>query len=219
MILGPDQIVACPFCAGLAKYMTLISGNTFGSQVWTDGKQIAPMLPAPPAVVKCRHRMEYYWLRDAKEVGTGKGWGDEEETVDPRWDDAEYVEEPTEDGYYAAIERNLARGREQERSLRILAWWRRNDAFRRGLSAPVGAIATASTKYQDNLKALADLLDTADENDLAMKAEVFRELGEFEAAMGVLNQIEPGEYSEVIRQIRDLCERQDSGVRQLRFDT
>ena len=49
MILGPDQIVACPFCAGLAKYMTLISGNTFGSHVWTDGKQIAPMLPRTPS--------------------------------------------------------------------------------------------------------------------------------------------------------------------------
>jgi hypothetical protein len=54
MLAGPDQIVACPHCKALAKYMTLMSGNTFGARVWTDGKQDAPMLPHPPAVVKCR---------------------------------------------------------------------------------------------------------------------------------------------------------------------
>ena len=42
MIPGPDQIVACPKCNGLAKYRTLLSGNTFGARVWTDGKQDAP---------------------------------------------------------------------------------------------------------------------------------------------------------------------------------
>ena len=36
------------------------------------------------------------------------------------------------------------------------------------------------------------MLDTADENDLAMKAEVFRELGEFEAAMGVADESSKG---------------------------
>jgi hypothetical protein len=44
MLPGPDQIVACPNCQGLEKYGTLVSGNTFAARVWTDGRQVAPML-------------------------------------------------------------------------------------------------------------------------------------------------------------------------------
>jgi hypothetical protein len=68
MIPGPDQIIACPNCKEHEKYRTLISGNTFGAKVWTDGKQIAPMLPRPPAVVKCHYCGECYWLADAKKI-------------------------------------------------------------------------------------------------------------------------------------------------------
>ena len=39
MLPGPYQIIACPQCKGLAKYMTLMSGNTIGARVWTDGKR------------------------------------------------------------------------------------------------------------------------------------------------------------------------------------
>src|SRR5690349_16185490 len=75
MTPGPDQIVACPHCQGLAKYLTLMSGNTFDARVWTDGKRIAPMLPQPPPVVKCRHCARCYWLADAKKIGTvGAEW-------------------------------------------------------------------------------------------------------------------------------------------------
>ena len=37
MMPGPDQIIACPNCKGLARYMTLASGNTLDARVWTDG--------------------------------------------------------------------------------------------------------------------------------------------------------------------------------------
>ena len=70
MMPGADQIIACPKCAGLAKYMTLASGNTFGLRMWTDCKRIAPMLPQPPDVVKCRNCAEFYWLSEAEEIGT-----------------------------------------------------------------------------------------------------------------------------------------------------
>jgi hypothetical protein len=233
---GPDQIVACPHCHGLARYTTLLSGNTFGATVWTDGKQFAPMLPRPPAVVKCRHCPECYWLKDAEEIGKLDCWGSEEEAVDPAWRNAKYVEEPSEEEYYSAIDRGLARDREEERSLRILAWWRRNDAFRRWSvrvfawwrrnvafrKKSVGqdaAPASSSVKSLDNLKALAGLLDLSDENDRVMKAELLRELGEFEAATAILDQIGPGDYASVARQLRILCEVGDASVRRLKLDT
>src|SRR5262245_39857507 len=109
MMPGPDRIVACPHCNGLAKHLTLLSGNTIGARTWTDGKQLAPMLPRPPAVVKCRHCAECYWLSEAREVGSLDRWRGG--TVDPAWEAAELVAEPTEEGYYQAIEKGLAKSR------------------------------------------------------------------------------------------------------------
>ena len=74
MIPGPDVVVAYPRCGGLARYETLLSGNTLGARVWTDGKVEAPMLPRPPEVVRCGHCGGYYWLRQAEKVGYLKQW-------------------------------------------------------------------------------------------------------------------------------------------------
>jgi hypothetical protein len=108
MELGPDQIIACPHCKALAKYRTLMSGNTRSAQIWTDGKQEAPMLPRPPAVVKCRHCTECYWLADADEVGTIALWTGEGRHVPPAWAAAQEVQQPTEGEYYSAVEKGLA---------------------------------------------------------------------------------------------------------------
>ena len=40
--------------------MSLISGNTFGAEIWSDNKQIAPMLPEISYVQKCPHCGKYY---------------------------------------------------------------------------------------------------------------------------------------------------------------
>jgi len=151
MIIGPFQIIACPFCEGLAKYMTLISGNTIGASIWTDGKMYAPMLPCPPEVVKCHHCGEIYWLRDAKRIGSIDPWainpsfqrakpgeqrvekpqlGSDGRPVPSLWIEAQSVSEPPETDYYQAIEKGLAHTLAEEKALRIHAWWRRNDPFR-----------------------------------------------------------------------------------------
>ena len=52
MIPGPILIIPCPICSFQGKKRTLISGNTFGAELWSDGKQIAPMLPEYPILCK-----------------------------------------------------------------------------------------------------------------------------------------------------------------------
>lgn len=130
MLPGPYQIIACPRCKGLASYMTWLTGNTFDAQGWSDGKQTAPMMLRTQAVVKCHHCEEYYWLADAEEIGIHDPWDIEGPPVNPDWAEAESVSKLTEEEYYHAIDGDLAANSEQERSLRILAWWRSNDAFR-----------------------------------------------------------------------------------------
>lgn len=45
MLPGNPQILTCPYCGQTKNIMSLLSGNTFGAQLWSDNKQIAPMLP------------------------------------------------------------------------------------------------------------------------------------------------------------------------------
>jgi hypothetical protein len=112
----------------------------------------------------------------------------------------------------------LAKSPEQERLLRILAWWRRNDAFRDALQAPAGGTPIAPGPARRNLEALAQLFDERDEHRgrlMLMKAEVLRELGEFDSAKQVLSRVHSCEFAPVVRQSQSLCDREDTCVREL----
>ena len=215
MIPGPDQIIACPKCKGLARYMTLASGNTLDARVWTDGKMIAPMLPLPPTVVKCHHCAELYWRTEAEHIGTVDRCRAAGEHVDPAWADAPKPEEPTEVEYYQALSKGLAKNAKQERVLRILAWRRRNDVFRDKPLKEAQGISDDPEEWRKNLEALARLLTEEDVNDCLMKAEVLRELGKFESAKQVLSRATSTDSVAVIRQLRSLCDAGDTCVREL----
>lgn len=228
---GPDQIIACPSCKTLAKYATLLSGNTFGARVWTDGKQEAPMLPQPPPVVKCRHCAACFWLVDAEPVGELDLWGadplepatgwpaavDHPLSAPPTWRAAEYVEELSEADYYAAIRAGLAKGPKQERALRIFAWWRGNEPYRDGedlFSSP----PPPQAGRDENLRRLLPLLDGDTDSDRIMRGEVLRELGRWSEAEAALLRIESPDFAPAVAQILALCRAQDRAVRELRFD-
>jgi len=212
---GPDQIIACPKCKGLARYMTLASGNTFDARVWTDGKMIAPMLPLLPSVVRCHHCAELYWRTEAEHIGTVDRCRAAGEPMNPAWADAPKIEEPTEAEYYQALGKGLAKNAKQERVLRILAWRRRNDAFRDKPMREAQGISDDPEEWRKNLEALACLLSEEDVNDCFMKLEVLRELGKFESAKQVLNHATSADSASVVRQLRSLCDARDSCVREL----
>jgi hypothetical protein len=218
MLPGPDQVIACPKCKGLARYMTLRSGNTIGARLWTDGKQIAPMLPHPPAVVKCRHCAECYWLAEAEEIGTLERSHDKSQEVNPAWAEAQRVEEPSEMEYYQTLEKGLATNAAEERKLRILAWWRRNDALRNKPKAQPRGTSSAPGPWRENLEALVRLLSTEDDNDRLMKAEALRELGEFESAKQSLSPVNVPALASVVQQMRSLCDVRDTRVKELNLD-
>ena len=188
MIVGPDRIVACPHCKGLARCTSLVSGNNYGARLWTDGRYVAPWLPASPQVVRCRRCSEIYWLADAERVGNLDPLASED-SVDPAWRAAEAVQEPSEQEYYLAIEKRLAGDADQERTLRVAAWRKHNDAVRRDPPATPSDAVSEVDGWRGNLEALASLLDDQDENHRPLKAEMLRGLGRFEAATAVLDSV------------------------------
>jgi len=215
MTPGPIKWIKCPHCGGRARYATLNSGNTFGAQTWTDGKQIAPMLPLPPAIVKCAHCPDCYWLSDAKTIGEMDPWGDETTVPDPSWKDDEWIEEPNEEEYAKLLGGSLMNSPERERSLRILAWWRANDSGRVESASADDPPRPQPKWFQSNLEALVGLMDETEVNDLLMKAELLRELGRFNEAETVLKHVASPSYADVVRQFRSHCARKDTRVREL----
>jgi hypothetical protein len=65
MIPGPYR----PKCESLVFRKNLLSGNTCGATLFSDGKQIAPMLPEFPAIVKCSACNVIFWINDKNKIG------------------------------------------------------------------------------------------------------------------------------------------------------
>ncbi len=238
MIPGPDQIIECPHCKTLARVRTLISGNTFGAQWWTDGKMIAPMLPVSPAITRCRGCGRYFWISQAKVVGEIPPWlvspdalnerlaelmpsdqaarlKREWEKFPPEWKAAERVRELTEMEYLEAIQNGMAHNREQERYLRICAWWAGNDPLRFSNPERAPTILQRSPEALRNLERLLELLDETNPVERLQKAEVLRELGRFDEALQLLEFDFPDEYKKVADLIRELARRKNPLVQEV----
>lgn len=56
------RILTCPHCQGKKEVMQLLSGNTFGAELWSDSKEDAPMLPQVSYVQKCPHCGKYFLM-------------------------------------------------------------------------------------------------------------------------------------------------------------
>jgi hypothetical protein len=216
MTPGPLQIIACPQCNALASHTTLLSGNTLGATYWTDGKMIAPMLPDTPAVTQCQNCQKYYWVEDAEEVGEWNCF--EGEPPNPAWGDVPEIEELSEPEYFQALEQGIAEDEEQEKLLRLFAWWRRNDAYREEDAETSALAPAADTPWKENLAALAELLDADEPEDRVMQAEIFRELGDFERALQILESITEEGLKPAVGQIKALCEKQETGVCRMNFE-
>jgi hypothetical protein len=218
MIPGPDQVVACPRCEAEASYSTMISGNNFGARYWTDGRMIAPMLVETPAIVKCPSCGHVFWLADAREVReepfpTPESIFGADGSITLPEATCPSLAQPTESEYYAALAAGLARNTEEERAARMLAWWRRNDALRGDEAS--GPPPLEGGAWRVNLEALLGLLDTDDDRDRMARGEILRQLGRFDEASRLLEQIREDGLAWAVKQVRAHCEKRDAELREL----
>ena len=178
MLSGPTIIISCPLCGRYAKKATIISGNTFGAQLWSDCKRIAPMMPDFPKLTVCKKCDQFFWVKDAKEVETVTDRNDLRE----KWDDLNYVEFPTFYQYYKALELIP-----DELFIRVNIWRSFNDFFRDKKEDQI--TPEIEQMNTENLSALLKILNDSDNNELLMKVEILRNLGEFEASRELLNRM------------------------------
>ncbi len=198
MIPGPDLILACPHCGALSRLFTLASSDAEGVISWTDGYQQFPLAPRQPNVVRCHACAQLHWLAECREIGMIDPVGMElvegaprfasfEKTVQPEpgtpppdgWMSAPQMQSLDEAGYFSALSGGLAKTPEQEIELRVHAWWRGNDRFRKLESS--GRYPTSGEAIE-NLQRLIVMMEGGDHEFVLFRTEALRQLGRFEEA-------------------------------------
>ncbi len=104
MLPGPNYVYKCPRCGNLLTVGSILSGNTIGAKIYSDGKRIAPMLPDFPDLTKCKKCETIFWLNILRKIGRYE-WGDKMNSKWAKADDADFLD--IED-YFRALDDNVA---------------------------------------------------------------------------------------------------------------
>lgn len=222
MILGPIIICQCPKCDNLISNESLSSGNTLGSNMYSDGKRTSPMLPVVPNLTKCSKCNTILWLSKAKEVGR-QDYG---ENIKNDWTDVQMARFLSIKEYFTALETQIAETNEEELYIRKRIWWAFNDRIEKGRIAwgfydPEQDnklfldTETTKTLWLENANRLLDILDPTDVNQLILIAELSRNLGNFEKCLAIIDSIANPDLNRLKAAFKKECEDQNKNVFQL----
>lgn len=171
---GNPQILICPFCGTEKQIMSLISGNTFGAELWSDNKQIAPMLPEISYVQKCPHCGKYY-ITGRQEVKYAKDGFSFEKGLLTYSEMKEAFTQLSEEGYL---------NEKEEINLRMMLHHAYNDYYYRTEEKKVISEEDKTLFHENGLWLINNLI-----TDSVMKAEFYREIGEIDTARSILDSI------------------------------
>lgn len=122
--------------------------------------------------------------------------------------DIDYVEFPSFHQYFKSLETIS-----DEKFIRLKIWWSYNDYFRDGHENDI--TPDMQKLNTENLIALLKILNETDDNDLLMKAEIFRQLGWFDESSELLNRMSNNSFAGVKEKILIEISRQNDQVFQL----
>jgi len=211
MIPGPNLIYKCPQCGRKVSRVSIVSGNTIGATMYSDGKMIAPMLPDFPYIIKCKDCDAFYRLNDENKIGEFERWGDKNmfNTRDLYW--AGFL---SLDEYIEAIDLKIYNSVSEEQYLRRGLWWAFNDKYREG--ADVALNDEDRAVYESNCARLIEILDKDKIDERIMCAELYRNLGKYTECKNILETINDKRYGQTIELLIKECEKNNNRVILLR---
>lgn len=174
MMPGNPQILICPFCGTEKQIMSLISGNTFGAELWSDNKQIAPMLPEISYVQKCPHCGKYY-ITERQEVKYAKDGYSFEKGLLTYPEMKEAFTQLSEEGFL---------NENEEINVRMMLHHAYNDYYYRTEEKKVVSEEDKTLFHKNGMWLINNLI-----TDSVMKAEFYREIGEIDTARSILDSI------------------------------
>ena len=169
MLPAHSALLRCPHCGALKEVLQLMSGNTFGATLWSDAKQIAPMLPRVSYIQRCPSCGKYFFYTQEVEAGTSNNY--EGGTGDLP---LEYLKQ--------ALTQLQPTGND-EHILRINILWAFNDRYGDMEQSDIPIEEWAY--HVDNVHHLVQM-----DIDAILRAELFREIGDFDKAIQILQSHE-----------------------------
>ena len=154
--------------------MPLVSGNTFGSELWSDNKQIAPMLPEISYIQKCPHCEKYYIKARQSVKYAKKGYSDEQGLLTF----------PETKKAFAQLTAEGFIDKEEEGNVRMMLHHAYNDYYYRNGDKKVILEEDQKLFYENGLWLVNNLI-----TDNVMKAEFYREIGDIKTAKKILNSV------------------------------
>ena len=198
MMPGPDYIYQCPKCSNLLRKGSLWSGNTYGGELYSDGKIVAPMLPEFPNLTKCKKCDEILWLSDMEQLGT-------DENTKPEWEIADQVEFLGVPDLLRFLEWDSVKNNaEKEEYVRFHIWQTFNDRIRE--KSQIFIQKSEEVLWKQNCQRLIELCDTTVINQKIMVAELYRNLEDFDTCVDILDSVDDKSYDWVVEKLRIECE-------------
>ena len=203
MKIGYPLILTCPFCGKEKEIMSLVSGNTFDSELWSDNKQIAPMQPEISYVQKCPHCGKYYIIRRQIVKSAKEGYSFEQGLLTfPEMKEA--FAQLSEEGFI---------DKKEEGNVRMMLHHAYNDYYYRYDHKKDVQEDDKKLFRENGLWLIKNLL-----TDNVMKAEFYREIGEMETAKNILDSVvvEDGFLKQIVSSIRERLDANNSEVFKIR---
>ena len=176
MILGPVLNFECPRCKNIMSKKSLISGNNFGAKGYSDGKEIAPMLPKFPVITKCSDCGALFWLNAETKT-------DKKPENNIHW--AQFL---TIDELFLALDQDENKTWKRERILRRKIWWAYNDRVRNG--EKIFLNDQDKKRWYKNINELIHLINPDNINEKIALAELYRHIGEFKKSEEIINSLD-----------------------------
>lgn len=194
---GPNHIYSCPGCGNLLYTGSLASGNTFGAKLYSDGKQLAPMLPDFPSITKCKKCNTIFWLNEETLMGT--------EDIGPERPNADYADFLSVYDCVTAINSDLCKSNDDEKYFRYQIMFGFNDRVRNG--NPKFINEGDELLWEENISTFMDLLDPKIMDERILLAELYRYLGDFSKCIEIIDSIDEPQLEFVKEKLMAECEK------------
>lgn len=195
LAFGEPSYKCCDHCQQPVAITPLLSGNPIGGTLWSDGYMDTPQLPEQELLGKCAHCGEISCLPELQDY------------ADPAAVDktAAHAFEPlTLDDYLMLVGHIDIIDASYHLYVRLKHWQLANHSRRQADSEQ-----PLSESETENLQQMLMLLGD-DEPDRLLKAEVFRQLGDFERAENALLGPFHSQVGDIVSRLRELVRQRQS---------
>lgn len=199
MISGPYYFFECPNCGCQLKKASFATANTFGAQLYSDLKRLAPNYPEYPLITRCKNCLQLFWLETNNLVNESF---DELYSIykKKKVENAEFLELYE---YFEALEMQLAKSIEEEVYLRKCIHWCFNDRVRNGNE--IFESKADIIIWRLNTNRLLEMLDYDDLEERILMAELNRSMGNFIICREIIESIDSADYEWLKDNYIDQC--------------